>query len=205
MIRRPSAEPRGRPRVTKRAESALVAADTKEYGARAMTPVELSALTTRVKAVTRPERALLALYALSAIPMLCGWPVAMVPLYFRYHTLWYRFGDEGIAMGVGILFRREQQLTYARMQDIHVSQNLLERWLGIGTVTVQTAGAGAGGNLTIVGIRDVEAVRDFLYAKMRGVRHDDEPKDVKASTPDAVLLEIRDALRDTAKALEAKR
>jgi putative membrane protein len=92
-----------------------------------MTPAELSALTTRVKAVTRPERALLALYALSALPMLCGWPVAMVPLYFRYHTLWYRFGDEGIATGVGILFRREQQLTYARMQDIHVSQNLLDR------------------------------------------------------------------------------
>ncbi len=182
-----------------------MAADTNEYGARAMTPVELSALTTRVKAVTRPERALLALYALSAIPMLCGWPIAMVPLFFRYHTLWYRFGDDGIATGVGILFRREQQLTYARMQDIHVSQNLLERWLGIGTVTVQTAGAGAGGNLTIVGIRDVEAVRDFLYAKMRGVRHDDELKDVKTSTPDTVLLEIRDALRDTAKALEAKR
>lgn len=183
-----------------------MATGANEYGARAMTPVELSALTTRVKAVTRPERALLALYALSALPMLCGWPIAMVPLYFRYHTLWYRFGDEGIATGVGILFRREQQLTYERMQDIHVSQNLLERWLGIGTVTVQTAGAGAGGNLTIVGIRDVEAVRDFLYAKMRGVRHESEPRDdAKATTPDALLVEIRDALKDTAKALEARR
>lgn len=171
-----------------------------------MTPSELSALTVRVKAVTRPERALLWLYALSAIPTLCAWPIAMVPLYFRYHTLWYRFGDEGIAMGVGILFRREQQLTYARMQDIHVSQNLLERWLGIGTVTVQTAGAGAGGNLTIVGIRDVEAVRDFLYAKMRGVREDGStPAAATSATPDALLVEIRDALKATARALEAKR
>jgi uncharacterized protein len=171
-----------------------------------MTPVELSVLSARVKAVTRPEPALLALYALSATPMLCGWPLAMVPLYFRYHTLWYRFGDEGIATGVGILFRREQQLTYARMQDIHVSQNLLERWLGIGTVTVQTAGAGAGGNLTIVGIRDVEAVRDFLYAKMRGVRQEGESRaDPKVTSADEVLIEIRDALKETAKVLEAKR
>lgn len=169
-----------------------------------MDATALATLTARVKAITRPERALLWLYALSALPMLCAWPIAMVPLYFRYHTLWYRFGDDGLAMGVGLLFRREQQLTYARMQDIHVSQNLLERWLGIGTVTVQTAGAGAGGNLTIVGVRDVEAVRDFLYAKLRGVRHEG-PGDVAPTGPEAVLVEIRDALRDAAKALEARR
>lgn len=169
-----------------------------------MDAAALATLTARVKAITRPERALLWLYALSALPMLCAWPIAMVPLYFRYHTLWYRFGDDGLAMGVGLLFRREQQLTYARMQDIHVSQNLLERWLGIGTVTVQTAGAGAGGNLTIVGVRDVEAVRDFLYAKLRGVRHE-SPTELAKSGPDALLVEIRDALRETAKALEARR
>jgi putative membrane protein len=125
----------------------------------------------------------------------------MVPLYFRYHTLWYRFDDEGVAMGVGILFRREQQLTYARMQDIHVSQNLLERWLGIGTVTVQTAGAGAGGNLSIVGIRDFEAVRDFLYAKLRGVRHDG-PGESPAAGAEVLLREIRDVLLDAAAALK---
>ena len=73
----------------------------------------------------------------------CAAPILMVPLYFRYHTLWYRFDPSGVSMGYGILFRKELQLTYARMQDIHLSQNILERWLGIGTVTVQTAGSGA--------------------------------------------------------------
>jgi putative membrane protein len=168
-----------------------------------MTSDELQALTQRVKAITRPEKGLLVLYALSALASLCAWPIVMVPLYFRYHTLWYRFTDEGLATGLGILFRREQQLTYARMQDIHVSQNVLERWLGIGTVTVQTAGAGAGGNLSIVGVRDIEAVRDFLYAKLRGVRREDEAP--KAQGTEAVLVEIRDALRGAAKALEARR
>jgi uncharacterized protein len=164
---------------------------------------ELAALTTRVKAITRPEKNLLWLYALSAIPTFCAWPIAMVPLYFRYHTLWYRFDDEGLSTGVGYLFRREQQLTYARMQDIHVSQNLLERWLGLGTVTVQTAGAGASGNLSIVGVRDIEAVRDFLYAKMRGVRHDAPV--AAPQGPDALLVQIRDALVDAANALEGQR
>jgi putative membrane protein len=32
-------------------------------------------------------------------------------------------------------------LTYARIQDIHVTRNIFERWLGIGTVQIQTASA----------------------------------------------------------------
>ena len=84
------------------------------------------------------------------------------------------------------------------MQDIHLSQNLLERWLGLGTVTVQTAGAGDSGNLSIVGVKDFEQIRDYLYARMRGVR-DDHSK--PAGHGDA-LHEIRDALIRTAEALE---
>ncbi|MFZ5439466.1 MAG: PH domain-containing protein [Myxococcota bacterium] len=171
-----------------------------------MTPTELAALEKRVHPITRPEPALLWSYLIASLALLCAAPVALVPLYFRYHTLWYRFDATGVSMGYGILFRREMQLTYARMQDIHLSQNILERWLGIGTVTVQTAGAGSAGNLTIVGVKDFEAIRDYLYAKMRGVRPDthDAHASVGPST-DAVLVEIRDALTDAAKALAAKK
>lgn len=171
-----------------------------------MTPTDLATLEKRVHVITRPEPALLWMYVISALALLCAAPVALVPLYFRYHTLWYRFDATGVSMGYGILFRREMQLTYARMQDIHLSQNILERWLGIGTVTVQTAGSGAGGNLAIVGVKDFNAIRDYLYAKMRGVRA--EGHDVAApgaESTDALLVEIRDALTDTAKALAAKK
>lgn len=153
-------------------------------------------------AIVRPEKELLWLYLFTALAMLCAAPIVLVPLLFRYQTLWYRFEPTGVSMGYGVFFRREMQLTYARMQDIHLSQNILERWLGIGTVTVQTAGAGGAGNLTIVGVKDFNAIRDYLYAKMRGVRdaHDVAPTD----SSDAVLVDIRDALRDAAQALANK-
>jgi putative membrane protein len=103
-------------------------------------------------------------------------------------------------MSFGVIFRREMQLTYARMQDIHLSQNILERWLGIGTVTIQTAGSGSAAHMGIVGVRDSEAIRDYLYARMRGVRdHHALPK-----PQDPVLVEIRDALREAATALKGK-
>lgn len=169
-----------------------------------MNPAELAALERRVHRITRPEPALMWLYLLSALALLCAAPFALIPLYFRYHTLWYRFDGAGVSMGYGILFRREMQLTYARMQDIHLSQNIVERWLGIGTVTVQTAGSGAGGNLSIVGVKDFDAIRDYLYAKMRGVRSEPTPApSAEAEATDALLTDIRDALVDAARALAA--
>jgi uncharacterized membrane protein YdbT with pleckstrin-like domain len=120
----------------------------------------------------------------------------LIPLYFRYHTLRYRFDDQGLSMGYGVLFRREMHITYARMQDIHLSQNLLERWLGIGTVTVQTAGAGAGGDLRIVGVKRFEQIRDYLYERMRGVREHS-----RGASELSLLAEIRDSLHVAAAAL----
>lgn len=61
-----------------------------------------------------------------------GSVVALPYLYFRYHTLRYRFDEERIHMRVGILFRRELNLTYARIQDIHLRS-------GLANVQVQTA------------------------------------------------------------------
>lgn len=162
-----------------------------------MNDADFQALRERVAKIQRPEPALLIYYLLISFFAAVAFPVLFIPLYFRYHTLKYRFDDQGVFMSYGVLFRREMQLTYARMQDIHLSQNVLERWLHIGTVTVQTAGAGEGGNLAISGVKDFEKIRDYLYARMRGVR--DESKH-SASTD--VLHEISGALNRTAEALK---
>jgi putative membrane protein len=161
-----------------------------------MQPADLAVLEKKVFGISRPEKALLAYYAISALLTAVIWPLVMIPLYFRYETLTYRFDAHGVMMKYGILFRRELQLTYARMQDIHLSQNILERWLGIGTVTIQTAGA-SGGDLVISGVKDFESIRDYLYARMRGVHG--EPAQATSSNE---LNEIRDALLRAAGALE---
>jgi uncharacterized protein len=161
---------------------------------------QLNVLKKMVHDITRPEKGLLIIYVLTALLSCFLFPILMLPLYFRYETLRYRFDDEGVFMSYGILFRREMQLTYARMQDIHLSQNILERWLNIGTVTIQTAGSGSASNMAITGVRHSELIRDYLYARMRGVReHKPQP-----AGSDAVLVEIRDALRDAATALKGR-
>ena len=62
------------------------------------------------------------------------------PLFFKYETLRYRFEDDGMSMSWGVLFRHEIHLTYRpyrRIQDIHLSRNLIQRWLGLATLSIR--------------------------------------------------------------------
>jgi cysteine sulfinate desulfinase/cysteine desulfurase-like protein len=91
-------------------------------------------------------------------------------------------------------------LTYGRIQDIHVTSGLIERWLGLGTVAVQTASGAAGETLSIVGLHNFLEVRDFLYERMRGVK--DHPASTAAASNAKVLEEIRDELVRARNAVE---
>jgi putative membrane protein len=84
-------------------------------------------------------------------------------------------------MSWGILFRREIIIQYARIQDIHLRSNMVERWLGLARVLIQTASGSAGAEMTLEGFKEFEAVRDFLYHRMRGVR--DHPAAARGAAP----------------------
>jgi len=145
---------------------------------------------------SRPEPQLLTQYIITSLFAFVAAPIVIVPLYFRYHTLRYRFDDDGIHASWGILFRKEVSLTYARIQDIHLKRNVLERWLGIGSVHIQTASGASSAELVIEGIKSFVEVRDFLYDKMRGARGT-APASVSHVDDEAIALlkEIRDDLR----------
>jgi putative membrane protein len=166
---------------------------------------------TPIFALERPHPDLWKLYVIRAILTLPLIVVVLPVLYFRYYTLRYRFDEEGIHMRVGILFRREVNVTYTRIQDIHLSSGLIQRWLGLADVQIQTASGSAGAELVIEGFKEFAAIRDFLYSKMRGAR--DRQPDVARMTGESMamggevvplLLEIRDELRQTREILEAR-
>jgi putative membrane protein len=129
-------------------------------------------------------------YALSSLVVGPLFPFALLYRYFRFKTLRYEFDDEGISMRWGILFRREISLTYARIQDIHLTSNAIERWLGLGQVQIQTASGNAGAEMTIEGLKDFEAIRDDLYARMRGATDRKRAAPV-AGTPPAAVAGVR--------------
>jgi putative membrane protein len=118
----------------------------------------------------RPHSNLLIYYVISSFVLGPLFPLLLIPRYIRFRTLRYRIDSEGVSVRWGALFRREVTLNYARIQDLHLSSNVLERWLGLAKIQVQTASAGSSAEMTVEGLLDVERLRDFLYSRMRGAK-----------------------------------
>lgn len=106
----------------------------------------------------------------------------------------------------GVLFRREISLNYSRIQDIHLSSNFIERWMGLAKIQVQTASGSSSAEMTIEGLHDFESVRDFLYTRMRGAR-DRAPGGVRALTGSSEdpLVELAATLNQIAAEMRALR
>ncbi len=165
-----------------------------------------------IRAIERPHPNLLKMYLLQAAATLCAFPIVFLPLYFKYHTLKYKFDDEGISASWGILFKKEIYLTFRRIQDIHVSRNLFERWLGIGKVDLQTASGSSSAELSLEGMEDYEGVRDYLYGRMRGTGQTatgeagDDPAAGEGGEDEvlALLRSIKDDVEGARRALEQR-
>ncbi len=123
-----------------------------------------------IRRLERPHPNLLKYYLMASILSGPFFPLAALLSWLRYRTLRYRFDDAGVTMRWGVLFRKDISLTYARLQDIHLESNVVERWLGLGRVQLQTASGSAKAEMVIKGLPEYEQVRDYLYSKMRGAR-----------------------------------
>jgi len=124
----------------------------------------------QIYSIERPHPRLLWLYIVRSVLTGPGLIILMPLLIFRYITLRYRFDPEGIHVRWGLLFRNQVNLTYARIQDIHLTSGLIQRWFGLADLQIQTAAGSAKAEMTIEGMLESEAIRDFLYTRMRGYR-----------------------------------
>lgn len=162
------------------------------------------------QSVERPAPRLFWYYVLVALLTGPLTPIVLLPLWFRYVTLRYQFDESGVSMRWGILFRREVYLTYRRIQDIHLTRNILQRWMGLAKISLQTASGSSHAEMAIEGILEAEELRDYLYGQMRGAKNEDRTEAGSAeslggtihhSDSDRVsqaLEDIRDALQQLA-------
>ena len=146
-----------------------------------------------VRGERRPHANLILYWTLESLLLGPFFPFLLLPRFLRFRTLRYRFDDQGVTAAWGVLFRREISVGYGRIQDIHLTSNLVERWLGLARIQIQTASGSAKAELTIAGLPDFEGVRDLLYSRMRGARRLDG-----SESADQVWSETAAALREVA-------
>lgn len=147
-----------------------------------------------------PHKNLLVYYALQSLVLGPFFFVLLLPRFFKYRSLRYHLEEEGIAAEWGVLFRREISLGYSRIQDIHLASNLLERWLGLARIQVQTASGSSEAEMTLEGLPDAAEVRDWIYSRMRGASRRapggdelvDRASGAGAAASDAVVAALRE-------------
>ena len=133
-----------------------------------MNPSSTESFDPRELAIPAPQ--LLTYYILTALMSGPFIIFALPAIWFRYKTLKYRFEETGMRMQVGLLFRHESVTAYRRIQDIHVSSGLVQRWLGISSISIQTASGSAMPEIVIEGVTEPDRLRDWLYERMRGAK-----------------------------------
>jgi len=144
--------------------------------------------------------------------------VAYVGIHLRYDTTWYLLSDRSMRIRRGIWTIHETTITFENVQNVKIQQGPVERYFGIASVIVETAGGGgynqqqstggAGAHVGLIeGVCDAERIRDLIMARVRRSRTaglgDEEltrsrsggaPTSAWTARHVAVLRQIRDEL-----------
>jgi putative membrane protein len=89
---------------------------------------------------------------------------AAAPL--RWHRHRHALGEDALFVRGGVLTHRMKIMPYERAQSISVTQGPVQRWLGLASVRVDTAGAPAAGGLAVMDLatKDAAALAERLLA-----------------------------------------
>ncbi len=124
-----------------------------------------------------------------------------------YHSLRYEIQDDEVIVYAGIWTKSIKHVPYRTVTNLTIKRDIVDRWLGLGTLNIQTAGM-SGTNVpeqSLVGLADVQAAYGAVAARLRRYRGalgptqaEAEPEQVPLTGDalNALLAEVR-AIRQT--------
>lgn len=106
--------------------------------------------------------------------------VAYVAIHLRYDTTWYLMTGRSIRLRRGVWVIHEVTLTFENVQNVKVHSGPVQRWFGIASVVIETAGSGVAHgphgeksplNVGVIeGIADAPRIRDLIMDRVRASR-----------------------------------
>ena len=128
-----------------------------------------------------------------------------------YRSLRYEVQDDEVVVNAGIWTKSVKHVPYRTVTNMEVKRDVVDRWLGIGTLNIQTAGMSGqkGAEERLVGLSNVQEVYEAVVEELRRFRGGMAPTqaDVEAepvaALPDG-LGEILAEVRAIRKSLEER-
>ncbi len=125
---------------------------------------------------------------------LAGWVPTMFLLGLYYRSLRYEIQDDEVIVHAGIWTQSVKHVPYRTVTNLTVKRDILDRWLGLGTLNIQTAGMSGqkGAEERLVGMVGVQDVYDTVAEELRRFRGGMAP--TQADVEDAPLPHPPDIL-----------
>jgi hypothetical protein len=144
-----------------------------------------------------------------------GWLILMVPILLWipafYRSLEYVVDSDSVKSKKGVFWRERVIVPYTKITNIDVTQGPIQRMLNIGTIYIQTAGAGgtqgAQAELTLLGVRDLQGLKDTIMERVRGYtisRPEEVKKEVVEESDSRTLRRMLKELTAIREVLEKK-
>ncbi|MGC9396615.1 MAG: PH domain-containing protein [Anaerolineae bacterium] len=126
-----------------------------------------------------------------------------------YRSLRYEIHEDEIIVNVGIVTQSVKHVPFRTMTNLTVKRGILDRWLGTGTVNIQTAGiSGSSGQpeQSLVGLENPQEVYEMVVTALHRFRGGMAPtsaeEEAPAGTSSEALNAILDEVRTIRQALE---
>ena len=130
---------------------------------------------------------------------LAGWLIVMllillwIPAFYK--SLEYVIDSDSVKAKAGVFWRKHVTIPYTKVTNLDVTQGPIERIFDIGTIHVQTAGAGgqqgAKAEQKLVGIRNLVGLKDAILERIRcyTISAPDQVKEKITQQEDAQIFE----------------
>ncbi len=139
------------------------------------------------------------------------WLLALILIGPYYRSLRYEVQDDEVVVNAGIWTKSVKHVPYRTVTNLQVKRDVVDRWLGIGTLNIQTAGMSGqtGAEERLVGLSNVQEVYEAVAEELRRFRGGMAPTQADVEAEPAVTLpdglgEILAEVRAIRKSLEER-
>lgn len=139
------------------------------------------------------------------------WLIALILIGPYYRSLRYEVQDDEVVVNAGIWTKSVKHVPYRTVTNMQVKRDVVDRWLGIGTLNIQTAGMSGqtGAEERLVGLSNVQEVYEAVVEELRRFRGGMAPTQADVEVEPAVALpdglgEILAEVRAIRKSLEER-
>ena len=139
------------------------------------------------------------------------WLLALILTAPYYRSLRYEVQDDEVVVNAGLWTKSVKHVPYRTVTNLEVKRDVVDRWLGIGTLNIQTAGMSGqkGAEERLVGLTNVQGVYESVAEELRRFRGGMAPTQADVEMEPAVgqpegLGEILAEVRAIRKSLEER-